>query len=385
MTKPVQGDPTTKSQIDQLIDNDEYLKSQVDTIKSDQVVNGSFETPGSGTPTGWVFTAHGTGSGAIDTSDANHGDQSFKFTHSGSASPNGGGYLESENYFEVSPNLIYGLSWEQKSSGSDVRNLVEIGWYTSALVSISTSTLYDSSAPPTSWTLQSAVVTPPSTARFAKIKITGGHPNTTPPGSRTIHFDNVRITSSTFQKSTSFEVAGTYAWVAPTGVTIARVTCIGGGGGGGGGNSDGGGGGGGGEFAQKLVSVTPASSYAVVVGAGGAGGATGLNGVAGGNSTFATTTVIATGGGFGEDGTGSPGSGGAGGTGGTGDLKIDGRAGSAGNTSTGGAGGHCQRGGAGGLAAGTAGTAPGGGGGGGNDSGSTAGGNGAAGRVTIEY
>lgn len=128
-----------------------------------------------------------------------------------------------------------------------------------------------------------------------------------------------------------FDVAGTYYWTAPTGVTSADVECWGGGGGGSTVSTTRGvGGGGGGAYAKSTVSVTPGNSYAVVV------SGTASGNVDGGNSTFGSTTVVAAG--------GKKGITTAGGAGGatadsTGDVKYAGGAGGAGRGAAGGEGG----------------------------------------------
>ena len=68
--------------------------------------------------------------------------------------------------------------------------------------------------------------------------------------------------------SDSYTTAGTFTWVAPAGVVSVSVVAVGAGSGGG--SSSGGEGGGLGY--TNNISVTPGSSYVVVVGAGGAGG-----------------------------------------------------------------------------------------------------------------
>lgn len=84
-----------------------------------------------------------------------------------------------------------------------------------------------------------------------------------------------------------YDTTGSYTWVAPAGVTRVHVYLMGGGGGGGGtaDNSLGGGGGGGGGLTLGFASVTPGSSYTIVVGAAGTAGAINSNGGHGGAST----------------------------------------------------------------------------------------------------
>ncbi|MGE5467838.1 MAG: DUF6701 domain-containing protein [Ignavibacteria bacterium] len=202
--------------------------------------------------------------------------------------------------------------------------------------------------------------------------------------------------------SQTYSTAGTYTWTAPTGVTSVTVEAWGGGGAGGAatGNPSAGGGGAGGQYASKSLTVTPGTSYTIVVGAGGAGGSG--NGGTGGDSTFNGTSVVAKGGAGGSAATTSIGVG-AGGTGssagGVGSTVYAGGSGSGGATflglwitGSGAGGGGAGSTGAGGNASGTSagsGTANGGGdgaagltGGGTGNAGSAAGGGGSGGWAT---
>lgn len=96
--------------------------------------------------------------------------------------------------------------------------------------------------------------------------------------------------TATVVTCTTYTSAGTYTWVAPTGVTSVAVLAIGGGGGASGSFTNARGGSGGGLAYRNGLAVTPGNSYTVVVGAGGAAGGNG------GQSSFNSTTVIATGG-----------------------------------------------------------------------------------------
>jgi hypothetical protein len=181
----------------------------------------------------------------------------------------------------------------------------------------------------------------------------------------------------------AYTTAGTYTWIAPAGVTSVSAVCVGGGGGGE--NYYGSGGGGGALAYANNISVTPGSSYTVVVGAAGVrdtATATGVNGTDGGDSSFINTSTVAAGGGkrgrsytgdnnirIADGGTVIAGTGGAGGAGngvyGAGGKVYTGAGG-------GGAGGYSGTGGRGGGAASAGGTynlataGSGGGGGGGN-------------------
>ena len=114
----------------------------------------------------------------------------------------------------------------------------------------------------------------------------------------------------------AFTTAGTFSWVAPTGVTSVAVVVVGGGGG----STNGiGPAAGGGELRYKNnISVTPGNSYTVVVGVGGTGGfgAPYTYGTSGGQSYFSSTSTVRA---FGGIAPSSGTVGGAGGSGGTGD------------------------------------------------------------------
>lgn len=90
------------------------------------------------------------------------------------------------------------------------------------------------------------------------------------------------------QGQQAYTTAGTYSWVAPSGITSVSVVTVGGGGGGGGG----------GALAYKNnISVTPGASYSVVVGAGGVSAGGGTAGSNGGNSSFTASFGTMTAGG----------------------------------------------------------------------------------------
>lgn len=109
-----------------------------------------------------------------------------------------------------------------------------------------------------------------------------------------INLRTARTITAAFATRAQFTTAGTSAWVVPAGVTKAKVRIWGGGGGGATlPNATTGYGGGGGAYAEATLTVTPAESLTVIVGAGGALGTTG------GNSQIlrgATSLVLAVGG-----------------------------------------------------------------------------------------
>ena len=178
------------------------------------------------------------------------------------------------------------------------------------------------------------------------------------------------VTPQIVQGQQAYACAGTFTWVAPTGVTSVSVVAIGGGGGARVASSPTAGGGGGLGYTNN-ISVTPGNSYSVVVGARGLGGTSPSDG---GNSYFCSTSVVRGGGGKNGScgnrvgGTFTGTGGGNGGLGGAG-TSCEGGGG-------GGAGGYAGTGGAGATSpsfSGTAGAGGGGGGGGGRGRGGSTG------------
>lgn len=102
-----------------------------------------------------------------------------------------------------------------------------------------------------------------------------------------------------------FIVPGSYSWKCPAGVTSVCVVAVGAGGSGTADGGPGGGGGGGGLGWKNNITVTPGTSYTVVV------GDIGNIGANGGNSYFIDTNTVC---GFGGGGNGNTGTGGNGGS-----------------------------------------------------------------------
>ena len=392
MTKPAQGDATRKSLIDTVIDNLVYLYNSLSVLTASSIVNPSFEldTDSNGIPDSWTRTLFTGGTSTLDLTDSSHGRRAFKLTSPGGIG-NGGGYLESLEFLECSPNRPVVLTWQMKSTAVDVRNKVDLRWYDRTFVTIATATVFDNNASnPTAWTLQAGSAVPPSGARYFKIRLVGCDSSDDTAGST--WFDDLDLKTGAFRRRVTLDAPGTYVWKCPTDVNVARVICIGGGGGGGSGisnNEESGGGGGGSGYAESFVAVTPGNEYSV--GGGGGGGSDG----SGASSTFGGGTVVGNGGTAGAAGyNGAGGGAGGAGGGGTGQTVFAGETGSNGVLSgSGGRGGFCQYGGIGGAGAssqyssGSSGGGPGGGGGGGwSESGNpTTGGGGGVGRVIIEF
>lgn len=402
ITKPSVGDPTKKTSFsDAVVDDLNFLYNLLlSTIGSREIItNGSFESDVDvdGIPDNWTRSLYTGGSFSHETSTSAadgksiHGKRSVKFTSPGGAS-NGGGYIETTDYFEVSEKRPYLVAFAIKSSAAGIHNVVEVSWYDSTQTLISTSTIYDSTSNPTSWSMFIAACSAPSNGRYAKVKLTGAKDDNTTAGS--CWFDDVRIGSINFDTQATFSTPGTCKWVCPSNVRLIEYTVTGGGGGGGGEQGAGAGGGGAGGTAHGFVAVTPGTTYDLVIGAAGTAGdgATPTDGGAGGNSTLTVgaTTYTGAGGSGGVRSTGT-GNGGAGGAGTNGDTNTSGTAGGNRSGNTGGDGGRTPFGiyAIGGTAiAGTGGAGPhfgAGGGGAGNAGGNNNGGAGAAGAIILRW
>jgi len=201
----------------------------------------------------------------------------------------------------------------------------------------------------------------------------------------------VKELNTSLYNSVKYTTPGSHTFIVPE---CAKQVCIevwGGGGAGGGASCcpNGGSGGGGGGYGMQCFTVTPNTSYPVVVGAGGTG-TTGTGGVGGTSSVGSGPALISASGGNG--GAANMGSVGTGGTS-SATTNAPGQSGQVGLSTAGGPGGAAGNGGIGGLIQtggdvnGNAGSAPGGGGGGARrvNTGSSSGGAGGAGQVIITW
>lgn len=189
------------------------------------VKNGSFEldTISSGEPDDWTITDYptgGTGAGvhSLDATDQFHGLNSLKFTSVG----DGGGYATSD-YLEVEEAKAVNIDWDMKSSVAGVRNVVDIIWYTSAKTLISTTNLYDNSTTnPTSWTAKYSQATPPSTARYAQLRVYGCHSSDATAGST--WYDNIEVTGNVARRHSVNTFTQTQTW--SKGADVASATAL---------------------------------------------------------------------------------------------------------------------------------------------------------------
>lgn len=164
------------------------------------LANGSFETDtnSDNVPDDWTLTSYSGATNALDSSDSQHGAKSMKFTSTGS----GGGFIVNDAFMECSPGRLVKVSFLLKST-ADVRNLVELIWYTSGQVEISDTDIYDNATTnPTSWQVRGGFAMPPATARYMKIRIYGCHSSDATAG--TARFDDVNVYQQVVAPSSAF-------------------------------------------------------------------------------------------------------------------------------------------------------------------------------------
>lgn len=190
------GKPVKQALMQQIKDNFDDLNTRVTSVVEAIVPNGSFEvdSDADGIPDNWTRSLYTGGSSSFDTSTPAHGSKAFKFTSPG-GSGNGGGYLTSD-YIVCSEYAPVVIQFYLKSSVVNVRNYIQLLWYTAAKAACATpnTLLYDNSTSnPTSWTKFTRGATPPSTARYFKILLNGCDSTVTTAGSCT--FDGVSLVS----------------------------------------------------------------------------------------------------------------------------------------------------------------------------------------------
>ncbi len=150
--------------------------------------NGGFED---GT-TSWTTTAFTGGTVAINTANDLEGTQALGFTSASTA--NGGGDALSAEV-KVAGNAPYRCAALVKASVANVSSKVEVVWYNKALSQISVDTIYTATSTPTTATPVGKIVVSPATARYARVRITGGVPGSgTSAGS--IYFDALRLAAA---------------------------------------------------------------------------------------------------------------------------------------------------------------------------------------------
>lgn len=147
--------------------------------------NGSFEDG----EAGWTIVDFSGGSHAFSTSTRHHGEQSLAFTSTVLA--NGGGNALSGEFIPVAGLEWYDWSAQISASVANVSSRVGVIWYDADQAQISEVNVYNVTNTPTTKTEIGRGAQAPSTARFAKLRVTGGVPGA---GSATgtIFFDDVQ-------------------------------------------------------------------------------------------------------------------------------------------------------------------------------------------------
>ena len=160
-------------------------------VVGDKPTNGSFEidTDSDGVPDNWTIAAFTGGIIEIDSTSSTHGTNSLKFTSGG---VNGAGSATTDEFYEVEANKEIGVRFSLISDDVDTLNKVEVYWYDTSQVFISSTAVYnEGAANPTTWTRKAYNAVSPSTARFAKIVVTGVDAASTT--FSTTRFDNVEL------------------------------------------------------------------------------------------------------------------------------------------------------------------------------------------------
>lgn len=173
------------------------------------VDNFSFENTQDGTlPTSWDVVTHSGGTVAIDTTEHVHGKNSLKFTSTGS----GGGYITTSSYIDISRVNNLDIAWSMKSTVADIRNVVEVRFYDSSNVYISSTNVYDEDTNNNlAWSnqftsLASADI--PSNAVSMKLRIHGAHSSDVTSGS--VWYDHIDVRSVHTKRFTAFILAMPY-------------------------------------------------------------------------------------------------------------------------------------------------------------------------------
>jgi hypothetical protein len=324
ITKPTVGDPTELETIQTVIDDLDFLNGVGAAVGNTAngtpiLINSSFEIDGDldGKPDNWTETLLAGGNFLMDISAGNfyHGKTAIKITAPGGGG-NGGGYIQNNDFYPISPGISYYLRFFTKSSDVTMINKVEIFWFqnnqSASGITPSTIIWSDSTTNPASWTLKAGMATPPSDAAYLQVRLTGG--NTGSPAAST-WYDGVELFKPVWHnKLVYFSANG--SWTVTDDVMSITIDGVGAGGGGSSGAAVNGGGGGGGGAANSIqIDVIPGDVIGITIGvAGAAGTGLGANGGNGGSTIIKKngTTIYTIPGGAG--GVGSSGTGGAGGT-----------------------------------------------------------------------
>lgn len=166
--------------------NHDGVNSALVEIGPNLLRNGSFESDGEG----WTITTYTGGSSGFNTANNIDGAKALALTSTSTA--NGGGQAINGQFINVTGGEAIELYLALKASVANVSSKVEVIWYDSAQAQISATDLYVSTNTPTVNTPLYLGDAAPSTARFCKVRLTGGVPGS---GSATgtVYFDGLRM------------------------------------------------------------------------------------------------------------------------------------------------------------------------------------------------
>lgn len=162
--------------------NHDGSNSALVEIGANYLRNGSFED---GT-NGWTLTPYTGGSIATNTSNDMDGATALGITSTVLA--NGGGDALSAAYISCTGGDVYQFGAALKASAANISSKIEVIWYDDAQSQISVSTIYSTSNTPTSKLRVGNALQAPATARYYRVKATGGVPSVGS-GTGTVYFD----------------------------------------------------------------------------------------------------------------------------------------------------------------------------------------------------
>ena len=150
--------------------NHDGVNSALIQIGANSLRNGSNEEGDNG----WTYSPFTGGTVARGTSASQHGKYGLEITSTSLA--NGGGEAITDAYEPVGGGEVIPLRVWRHASAAGVSCKVELEFYDAAQALISTALVFQDTSTPTSATYYSGTITAPSTARFARFKLTGGVP-----------------------------------------------------------------------------------------------------------------------------------------------------------------------------------------------------------------
>lgn len=189
--------------------------------------NGSFE---SGT-TGWTLSAY-TG-GTLVTNAANETDGAACLAITSTVLANGGGVALSDEYIPCLGGHPVTARWSWKGSVASISARVEVVWYDDTKTLISATQLGNTTSAPTTATTMEEVATAPATAKFYKVRLTGGVP-ATGAATGTVYFDGiyagalrglVTAAATATTSGTSKTFTGIPAWAREVVITGRGIDC----------------------------------------------------------------------------------------------------------------------------------------------------------------